>query len=56
MAQDRLGRGAAAALRADLLAAFGDLDREVELETGFWVRAYSRSAGTSPEGASARQA
>jgi SAM-dependent methyltransferase len=28
------------ALRADLVAAFGDLDREVEIETGFWVRAY----------------
>jgi hypothetical protein len=31
---------AAAALRDDLAAAFGDLDREVEIETGFWVRAY----------------
>jgi SAM-dependent methyltransferase len=31
---------AAGALRADLLDVFGDLDREVELETGFWVRAY----------------
>jgi SAM-dependent methyltransferase len=31
---------AVAALRDDLLAAFGDLDREVEIETGFWVRAY----------------
>jgi ubiquinone/menaquinone biosynthesis C-methylase UbiE len=31
---------AAAALRADLLDAFGDLDREVDLETGFWVRVY----------------
>jgi SAM-dependent methyltransferase len=30
----------AAALRADLVAAFGDLEREVEIETGFWVRAY----------------
>jgi len=28
------------ALRADLLEAFEDLEREVELETGFWVRAY----------------
>ena len=28
------------ALRADLLAEVGDLDREVEIETGFWVRAY----------------
>ena len=28
------------ALRADLLAEFADLDREVEIETGFWVRAY----------------
>jgi ubiquinone/menaquinone biosynthesis C-methylase UbiE len=27
-------------LRSDLLEAFGDLEREVELETGFWVRAY----------------
>jgi SAM-dependent methyltransferase len=27
-------------LRADLLDAYGDLDREVEVETGFWVRAY----------------
>jgi SAM-dependent methyltransferase len=31
---------AAEELRADLLAAYGDLDREVEVETGFWVRAY----------------
>ena len=31
---------AADALRADLLDGFGDLEREVELETGFWVRAY----------------
>jgi SAM-dependent methyltransferase len=31
---------ASAALREDLVAAFGDLDREVEIETGFWVRAY----------------
>lgn len=31
---------AVAALREDLAAAFGDLDREVEIETGFWVRAY----------------
>jgi len=31
---------AAAALRDDLAVAFGDLDREVEIETGFWVRAY----------------
>jgi hypothetical protein len=28
------------ALRADLLDAYGDLDREVEVETGFWLRAY----------------
>ncbi len=28
------------ALRADLLDAYGDLDREVEIDTGFWVRAY----------------
>jgi ubiquinone/menaquinone biosynthesis C-methylase UbiE len=28
------------ALRDDLVAAFGDLDREVGIETGFWVRAY----------------
>jgi SAM-dependent methyltransferase len=27
-------------LRADLEAELGDLDREVELEAGFWVRAY----------------
>jgi SAM-dependent methyltransferase len=27
-------------LRADLLDAYGDLDREVEVETGFWLRAY----------------
>ncbi|HSJ95692.1 MAG TPA: methyltransferase domain-containing protein [Myxococcota bacterium] len=31
---------AVSALREDLVAAFGDLDREVEIETGFWVRAY----------------
>lgn len=31
---------AVAALRAELLARFGDLEREVEIETGFWVRAY----------------
>jgi hypothetical protein len=29
---------AVAALRADLLAEFGDLDREVGIETGFWLR------------------
>lgn len=40
---------AAAALRADLVAAFGDLDRELEVESGFWVRAYQ-------PGGSARQA
>jgi len=34
---------AVAALREDLVAAFGDLDREVELESGFWVRAYRAS-------------
>ena len=28
------------ALRADLLDAYGDLERMVEVETGFWVRAY----------------
>jgi hypothetical protein len=28
------------ALRADLQGAYGDLEREVEVETGFWVRAY----------------
>lgn len=28
------------ALRADLLARFGALDRPVEVRTGFWVRAY----------------
>ena len=28
------------ALRTDLFDAYGDLDREVEIETGFWVRAY----------------
>jgi SAM-dependent methyltransferase len=28
------------ALREDLLQAYGDLDREIEVETGFWVRAY----------------
>lgn len=33
------------ALRADLLEAFGDLEREVELETGFWVRAYRPPGG-----------
>ena len=27
-------------LRADLVARFGDLSREVAIETGFWVRAY----------------
>ncbi|RIL01917.1 MAG: methyltransferase type 11 [Proteobacteria bacterium] len=27
-------------LRAELLARFGALDREVEIDTGFWVRAY----------------
>jgi hypothetical protein len=32
-------------LRADLLEAFGDLEREVELETGFWVRAYRPPPG-----------
>lgn len=39
-----------AELRADLVAAFGDLDREVELESAFQVRAYQ------PGGGSARQA
>lgn len=38
---------AVAVLREDLLAAFGELDREVELETGFWVRAY-RPPATTP--------
>jgi len=32
--------GAVDALRADLLQAYGDLDREIVVETGFWVRAY----------------
>jgi len=27
-------------LRAELLARYGDLDRPVETEGGFWVRAY----------------
>jgi SAM-dependent methyltransferase len=36
---------AAAALRADLTDALGDLDREVEVETGFWVRAYRAASG-----------
>jgi SAM-dependent methyltransferase len=31
---------AVASLRADLEDRFGDLEREVEVETGFWVRAY----------------
>lgn len=43
---------AASALRADLVAAFGDLDREVEVESGFWVRAYEPPG----PGGSARQA
>ena len=47
---------ATAALRADLVAAFGDLEREVELESGFWVRAYSSSTIGNPGGFSARQA
>jgi len=33
-------RAAVDALRDGLREAFGDLDREVELETSFWVRAY----------------
>jgi ubiquinone/menaquinone biosynthesis C-methylase UbiE len=32
--------GAIAELRAELLAKFGALDRTVEIETGFWARAY----------------
>src|SRR4029453_9847065 len=28
------------ALRADLVEVYGDLDREVEIDTGFWVRSY----------------
>jgi SAM-dependent methyltransferase len=32
---------AVAALRDDLLAAFGRLDHEVEIETGFWVRGWT---------------
>lgn len=35
-------------LRADLLGAFGDLEREVALETGFWVRAYRPPRPVSP--------
>ncbi len=35
---------AVAALRADLLETYGDLDREVEVATGFWVRAYAPPA------------
>jgi SAM-dependent methyltransferase len=31
---------AVAGLRSDLLDTFGDLEHEVDLETGFWVRAY----------------
>lgn len=43
---------AVAALREDLLADFGDLDREVAIETGFWVRAYQPGGN----GFSSRQA
>ena len=28
------------AMRGELLEEYGDLDREVAVETGFWVRAY----------------
>ena len=35
---------AVAKLRADLLARYGDLDREVEIQTGFWVRGYHEPA------------
>lgn len=44
---------AAAGLRADLTAAFGDLDREVEIEAGFQVRAYSPPDGSARHAASA---
>jgi SAM-dependent methyltransferase len=50
---------AVAALREDLVAAFGDLEREIEVETGFWVRAYrppdaaSRQAASSGVGSKA---
>jgi len=37
-------------LRADLLDAFGDLEREVELQTGFWVRAYRPPGQVSASG------
>jgi SAM-dependent methyltransferase len=33
------------ALRRELLAEFSDLDRQVEIEAGFWVRAYRPPAG-----------
>ena len=35
-------------LRADLLARYGDLDRPVEQEGGFWVRAYLPPDGVTP--------
>ena len=40
MSDDDLAE-AVAALRADLLEAYGDLDRDVEVASGFWVRAYA---------------
>jgi SAM-dependent methyltransferase len=43
---------AVAALREDLAAAHGDLDREVQIETGFWVRAYRPAPGGSERQAS----
>lgn len=58
---DALLAEAVAALREDLVAAFGDLEREVETETGFWVRAYrppdaaSRQAASSGVGSKAHE-
>jgi SAM-dependent methyltransferase len=42
-------RAAVDALRDELRAAFGELDREVELETAFWVRAYLPPRGETAE-------
>lgn len=51
---------AVAALREDLVAAFGDLEREVEIESGFWVRAHrppapARHAASSGVGSQAHE-
>jgi SAM-dependent methyltransferase len=41
---------AVAALRAELVDAFDDIDREVGVESGFWVRAYRPPSGPPASG------